>query len=465
MVFTLFSAVTVFSAANLAAAAREPAPREAKEYPLYVGWASADITPDKPVNLEGQMAKRISQAVLDPLTATALALETNDETGTKEQAIMISCDLLWTRKEIQQRLRKLVGPRITDFDVSKLFLNATHTHTGPGVLDGAFYDLYDVSKDEGVMKASQYADFLLERLANIAVQAWQSRKPAPTSSWRKPRAGVSWALGHSLVGVNRRAYYFDGRAVMYGNTNQENFSHIEGCEDHGQEMLLFWDNDQKLTGLVINVACPAQQTEQLLQVSADFWHEVRQEIRARYGKEVFIFPQCGAAGDQSPHLLWRKQAEDIMLQRARISRRQEIARRIADAVDEVLPYAKYDIKSKIVFIHKVAEINLPTNEPPDLPFYTYDSVKPAEIHVIRLGDVALATNPFELYLDYGVRIKARSNATLTFVVQLCCQHSGYLPTERAIRGGGYSADKYIVGPQGGQVLVNETVKLINDMWD
>jgi hypothetical protein len=40
-----------------------------------------------------------------------------------------------------------------------------------------------------------------------------------------------------------------------------------------------------------------------------------------------------------------------------------------------------------------------------------------------------------------------------------------LPTERAIRGGGYSADKYIVGPQGGQVLVNETVKLINDMWD
>jgi hypothetical protein len=70
-----------------------------------------------------------------------------------------------------------------------------------------------------------------------------------------------------------------------------------------------------------------------------------------------------------------------------------------------------------------------------------------------------------LYLDYGVRIKAHSEAVLTFVVQLSCQESGYLPTEKAIRGGGYSADKFIVGPAGGRVLVDETVKLINAMWD
>ena len=113
---TLLSALILFSAINSSAAANE--------CPLYVGWATADITPDKPVNLVGQMTKRISQGVLDPLTATALALETRDETGTKEQAIMISYDLVWTRKEIQQRLQKLVGPRIPDFDVSKLFLRA-----------------------------------------------------------------------------------------------------------------------------------------------------------------------------------------------------------------------------------------------------------------------------------------------------------------------------------------------------
>jgi hypothetical protein len=425
------------------------------EYPLYVGWASVDTTPEKSVNLVGQMTKRISQSVLDPLTATALALETRREDGAKEQAIMISYDLVWTRREIQQRLQKLIKPLIPDFDASKLFLNATHTHTAPGLLDGAFHGLYDVSKDEGVMKASQYADFLLERLAKIAVRAWKSRKPA----------GVSWALGHSVVGFNRRAHYFDGKTVMYGGTNNESFSNLEGYEDHGQEMLFFWEGGRKLTGIVINVACPAQETEQMLKVSADFWHEVRQEIRRRYGRNIFIFPQCGAAGDQSPHLLWRKQAEDIMRQRRGISRRREIGRRIVDAVDEVFPYAKKDIKGKLVFLHTVAKMNLPVKEPPNLSFHTYDSVKSVEIHVVRLGDVALATNPFELYLDYGIRMKARSKAVLTFIVQLSCQHSGYLPTEWAVKGGGYSADKYLVGPEGGQVLVNETVKLINSMWD
>lgn len=68
-------------------------------------------------------------------------------------------------------------------------------------------------------------------------------------------------------------------------------------------------------------------------------------------------------------------------------------------------------------------------------------------------------------MDYGVRIKARSPAILTLLVQLSCGHCGYLPTERAVQGGGYSADKYIVGPKGGQVLVDETVKQLTALWN
>ena len=41
-----------------------------------------------------------------------------------------------------------------------------------------------------------------------------------------------------------------------------------------------------------------------------------------------------------------------------------------------------------------------------------------ELHVLRLGDVAIATNPFELFLDYGVQIEARSPAMQTFLIQL-----------------------------------------------
>ena len=94
----------------------------------------------------------------------------------------------------------------------------------------------------------------------------------------------------------------------------------------------------------------------------------------------------------------------------------------------------------------------------------------AEVHVVRLGDVAICTNPFELYTDYGIRIKARSKAVQTFVVELTGgpgDGSPYLPTEAAVRGGGYSAiaPSCNVGPEGGQILVERTVEAINAMWE
>lgn len=422
---------------------------------LRIGWARVDITPDKPVALVGQLHKRISERVRDPLTATALALETRGENGRCEQAIMVSCDVIYTRKAIQEKLRQIVKRRLPDFDVEKLFLNATHTHTAPGFIDGAFKGRYDVSKDEGVMKASEYAGFFVERVAKAVVEAWQNRKPG----------GMSWGLGHAVIGLNRRAHYFDGSTAMYGNTNREDFSNIEGYEDHGVEMLFFWDGGEKLTGIIVNIACTAQETENLNEISADFWHDVRVEIRKRLSKEIFIFPQCAAAGDMSPHLLFRSGAEEIMRKRRGLSRRQEIARRIVDAVEDVLPLAKKEIESDVVFKHTVARVNIPKAEAAVLPFYETDTVAPIEFHVIRLGDVGLATNPFEFYLDYGIRMKARSPAVLTFVVQIACQHCGYLPTRKAVKGGGYSADKYVVGPEGGQVLVNETVRRLKALWD
>lgn len=425
-----------------------------KEQTLLAGWATADITPPKPIALIGQLHKRISTGVLDPLTATVLAIEADDDSGHAEQAIMVSCDLLFIRQSVQQRLQERIRTQVTDFDCTKLFLNATHTHDGPGFLDSTFKGLYDVSNDPGVMKPSEYADFFLDRVAQAVVEAWQNRKPAT----------VSWAIGFAMVGRNRRVHYFDGTTVMYGATNSPNFANIEGYQDNAVKLLAFWNPEHRLTGLIINLACPSQETENLTEISADFWHDVRRELRKRHGPDLFVFPQCSAAGDQSPHPTYRTQAEQVMDKRRGLSRRQEIARRIANAVEDVLPLAKAEMQKRPIFRHSVVKLDLPEHQPPVLPFYETDSVHPMELHVLRLGDVAMATNPFELYLDYGIRIEARSSAVLTMLVQLSGAACGYLPSEKGVQGGGYSADKFLVGPAGGQVLVDETVQRINQLW-
>ncbi len=428
----------------------------ARESQLHVGWAVADVTPQRPVALIGQMHKRISESVNDPLNATVLALETKSSEGVKEQAIMVSCDLLWIRAQTQKKLQSLVGKKLPDFDASKLFINATHTHTGPGLIDNEFFGLYNTTDDQMIMPPSAYEAFFIEKTADAIVKAWKGRKPG----------GFSWGLGNALLGHNRRTVKSDGTARMYG-VSDPGFSYYEGTQDNRVQLLFFWDAGKSLTGIVINTATTAQVTGGASYISSDFYHEARQAIKERYGEDIFVFIQVGAAGDIVPfvHEQTYRRAENIMLERKGITFRQEMAGRLLNTIDEVMPWAKNDIEYTPIFRHTVAKVYLPVTEPPAPPFYMTDDADPAEIHIIRLGDIVIATNPFELFIDYGIRIKAQSNAVLTFLVQLSCQHSGYLPTSRAVEGGGYSAEKYLVGPEGGDKLVEETIKLINQMWE
>ena len=91
---------------------------------------------------------------------------------------------------------------------------------------------------------------------------------------------------------------------------------------------------------------------------------------------------------------------------------------------------------------------------------------PIELHVARFGDFAFATNPFELFLDFGNQMRARSRAKQTILIQLSCGSLGYLPTEKAEKGSHYSA--YVssgnVGHEGGDLLVRKTLEEINKMW-
>ncbi len=90
---------------------------------------------------------------------------------------------------------------------------------------------------------------------------------------------------------------------------------------------------------------------------------------------------------------------------------------------------------------------------------------PAELHVIRLDDFVIATNPFELFLDYGLQIKARSPAAQTVVVQLAGR-GFYLPTARAVAAGGYGAMPAVsaAGPEAGASLVEETLAMIDEAF-
>lgn len=450
---------------------------------LLIGWASADVTPDRPVQLCGQFSERISNRVRDPITATALAIEANDD-----QAVMVSCDVVGVQADLMKGVRERVPTQAAGLDTDKIFLAATHTHTGPVLGEALSYP----EPPEGVMTTKESKVLFMDRVAGAVVAAWKART----------LGGVSGALGHAAVGFNRRLTYADGTSRMYGNSDRNDFVGVEGTQDHGVEILFTWDPDRNPTGVIVNIACPSQVVETHSFLSADFWDEARIRLRKRFGDGFFVLPLCSAAGDQSPRdLVRRGRGEASMHDEDGLV---EMGRRTANAVEEVYEKARSDILRNSALTHTVEELVLPGIQPSEKDLaelrkdweeykarnpeegtsgwgrmHRYEQVLSRfgnlmkgsdlsmELHVIRLGDVAFCTNPFELFLDYGLRIKARSRAAQTFVIQLACDMVGYLPTRKAVAGAGYGATVLSnpVGPEGGDLLVETTVDRINSMWN
>lgn len=495
---------------------------------INVGWSEVSITPDKRISLAGQFAERISEYVETPVTVTALAIE--DE---GEQMIICSCDLVSISENLQNSVRKKVSELSSQIDTDKIILSAIHTHTShlydktgatgyynpenniKPILNSFLpedkqYKMKVLPKGEDYMDPKESLLFLTERIAKAIFTAWENKKPA------KYAAG----FGRAAVGMCRRVCYSDGSSKMWGDTNSASFSELEGGNDSGIEMLFFYNSDEKLTGVVANVACPAQVLEHRTFISSDYWGKVKTLLREKYGEELFVLGLCSAAGDQAPRDLVRWVNPETPIDDPNIKRSDYIERNADPSMFDIkgcmlvgkrianeIIMALDDVSEKFdeaAFMHEKLTVDLPlrrvtpqeynyaveemkkyaekvvdrVNFEDNAKMHIYTGailryrkqhtkdIEPVEVHIARFGNIAIATSPFELFLDYGNRIRARSRARQTFLIQLACGAEGYLPTEKAENGGHYSAyvSSGTVGYEGGEMLVRKTVEEINSFF-
>jgi len=496
---------------------------------LLIGWAEESIVPDKKVSLQGQFFERISQYVESEITVTAMAVEADGD-----QMILISADLTSIPEYLMELAREKFAAYNLGVDPRKLMIGATHTHTSHTIArrstkdadifgtvksileeflpEGKHYENL-VNPDSSVMTPQEATEFVSDKLALAAKRAWENRAEALYTN----------EFGRAAVGMCRRVSYDDGSGQMWGDVNTANFVSLEGGNDSGIELIYTFDKNKKLTGVVANIACPAQILEQRSFISGDYWGRTKAILREKLGSDIYLLGLCGAAGDQCPRDLVRwvnpetpiddpnvkrpnyipRKADPSMYD---ISGCNRVGKRIANEIVSVFEEIT-ELKDEAVFRHKVIDLDLPlrkvtmaeyNNAVRELEYYVnknkdkaafnfedkakmhvyagaikryreqqFTEVYTIETHVIRFGDIAITTNPFELFLDYGNRMKARSKAMQTFVVQLCCGTSGYLPTEKAEKAGHYSA--YVssgnVGHEGGDLLTRNTIHEINEMFD
>ena len=124
------------------------------------------------------------------------------------------------------------------------------------------------------------------------------------------------------------------------------------------DLLFVWEPEGELVGVALAIPCPSQVTEGLEQFSADFWHDIRVELRRRLGDQLQVLPICSAAGDQSPHLLLYAQQEEEMRRRRGLTEREDIAQRVANAVLDALEWTQPEPERAWPLAHRVKRISL-----------------------------------------------------------------------------------------------------------
>ncbi len=475
---------------------------------LKIGLAKAVLTPPaKSCAQVGTVYYRPTKFVESDLYANVAVIE-----GEEDVMILCACDLLKINDKFKAGILKRVNELDPSVNTEKISVSATHTHNGPAVAPtvNPFFKLAealpegytyedDTPYDPEVWLGDKTVPYLTEKIAGAIVQAWQNRKEGYFSP----------GFGRCDIGHTRRVQYRDGKVINYGITNSVNFDTMQGVHDAGVELLFFFDENKKPTGAIANVACPAQVLEQVHTISADFWGKCRDFLEEDFGKEFVLLGLCGAAGDQTPKDLIRLERAQSLVQPAipPVPRRSDpevysiescvdVGERLAIEIKRVFRKAKDGLKDSGAVKHKKFVLTLPgltiSNdtyadarkavteyvktlenkvlssaeiEKIQIPLAQINRYKEqeenrmvySEIQVMRFDDMAFATCPYELFIDYGNRIKTRSRATQTFIAQLANGSHGYLPTKIGYETGGYGVDRSCFVEQAAGEIITEAI--------
>ncbi len=415
---------------------------------LLAGASTSDITPSLGLPIVGNWDSPPATNIHDRLHVRCLALDD----GQTKIAFAI-CDNVGIPREVFDLARQLISTQ-KNVPPENVLMASTHTHSAVSARN--------TREVNGEKVLDNYQTLVARRIAEAVESATKNMQPAL----------IGWGGIDEPSEVNNRRWYVSEPSLLknpFGGMDRVRMNPPAGSAallepagpvDPEVSFVSVKTIQGKPLALLANYSLHYVGGVPVGDVSADYFAEFAKRIGAKLGTDdsFVAIMSNGTSGDVNNIRFTEKSSRHEPYQRI-----NEVAELIASRVAEA--HESIQFHDWVALGCETEELDLDVRQPDQAMldfFQSRESVPPVERHphektyaeriqllangpervtillqAMRIGELGIATIPFEVFAETGLELKKQSPFADAFTIELANGSNGYLPTPAQHELGGY----------------------------